>query len=122
MDQRFPKTARLLKRREFRLVYETGTPHRNAGFHLFVRKRDEEGPSRVGLTATRGVGNSVVRNRLRRRAREVFRTSYRDLKPGFDLVVNFHRRLAAARRNEFDRLFRDVLEKAHLFESGETRR
>lgn len=117
MDQRFPKTARLLKRSEFRRVYDQGTPHRNAGFHLFVRGRDEPGPTRLGLTATRRAGNSVRRNLLRRRARDVFRRNYGRLKAGYDLVVNFHPKLAEMPKDEFDRLFLDVLEKAHLLES-----
>lgn len=45
---------------------------------------------RLGLTASRKVGGAVVRNRLRRRAREVFRrSSLRPLWRGWDLVVHF---------------------------------
>jgi len=119
----FPKSARLLKRREFRQVYETGTPYRNAGFHVFVLKRaDSTAPTRLGLTATRGLGNSVQRNRVRRLGRECFRHLGPSLKSGYDLVVNFHRRLAVAPHSEFCRLFQDALGKAHLLESPETGR
>jgi len=122
-DQVFPKSARLLKRREFRQVYETGTPYRNTGFHVFVLRRAESAaPTRIGLTATRGLGNSVQRNRVRRSGRECFRLLRPHLKSGFDLVVNFHRRLAGASHSEFCRLFQDVLGKAHLLESSETGR
>ncbi len=48
--------------------------------------RDENGP-RLGLTATRKVGGSVVRNRMRRLVREAFRR-HRDLVGRWDLVVN----------------------------------
>lgn len=121
MNQGFPKASRLLKRKEFRLVYETGTPYRNAGFHLFVLRREAETPearepSRIGLTATRRLGGAVVRNRARRRAREAYRAWRGRVAPGCDLVLNFHGRMADASHGTFDRLFQDVLEKAHLLE------
>ena len=122
MDQGFPKARRLLRRWEFRLVYDTGTPYRNAGFHLFVRPRSQPGEeTRIGITVTRALGGAVVRNRLRRWTRETFRLAYPRIKPGYDLVVNCHRRLGEARRDQFDRSFENVLEKAHLLEKLDAR-
>lgn len=119
MDERFPKSARLLKRAEFRRTYDLGKAVRNSGFHLFVRPRPDGGDTRLGLTATRAAGGSVVRNRLRRWAREAFRRWRPQVVPGQDVVANLHRRLAAMPHAEFDRLFRDALAKAHLLESGQ---
>ena len=109
MDLGFPKAVRLLKRREFRTVYDIGTPYRNAGFHLFVLERGTCAPTRIGLTASRRVGGAVARNHLRRRAREAFRRLRSEIQPGRDIVVNFHASLAGAPREKFDRLFKDVL-------------
>ena len=120
MNERFPKSARLLKRAEFRRTYDLGAATRNAGFHLFVRPRPEGGETRLGLTATRAAGGSVARNRLRRWAREAFRRLRPRVAPGQDMVANLHGRLARMPHAEFDRLFRDVLAKAHLLEPGET--
>jgi len=117
MDYAFPKERRLLQRRDFRLVYDQGTPYRNTGFHLFVHPRQDDSATRLGLTATRRLGNSVARNRARRRARETFRLLSDRLRPGYDLVLNFHTSLANTDRQEFDRLFIHVLRKAHLLES-----
>jgi ribonuclease P protein component len=53
--------------------------------------RTELASSRVGLAVPRAVGNAVVRNRLKRRLRELFRTRVRialDAEPGpCDLVI-----------------------------------
>ncbi|MBN1867201.1 ribonuclease P protein component [Candidatus Sumerlaeota bacterium] len=115
MDQGFPKTRRLLRRKDFRLVYDTGTPYRNAGFHLFVRPRENAAwETRIGITTTRDLGPAVLRNRVRRWVRETFRFEYPRLRPGFDLVVNCHRSLPRVSRDEFDRCFRNVLHKADL--------
>lgn len=114
--QAFPKERRILKRKDFRLVYDTGNSFRNKGFHVFVRPRDNDGPTRLGLTTPRSVGKSVVRNRLRRWAREFFRIAYPRLAPGRDVVVNFHAGLARQDRREFDRLLEHALRQAHLFQ------
>ena len=44
------------------------------GFVLLVRNRgDEDDAMRVGFTVTKKIGNAVVRNRMRRRFRELAR-------------------------------------------------
>ena len=62
---------------------------------------NELGQPRLGITATRKVGNAVVRNRLRRRCREVYRRCRRraDL-PALDIVVHLKPRAASADWNE----------------------
>jgi ribonuclease P protein component len=53
---------------------------------------------RLGVTATRKVGGAVVRNRAKRRVREVFRrwTAGRSEGQGVDVVVNVSERAAKA--------------------------
>ncbi len=53
---------------------------------FFVLPRADNGP-RLGLTATRKVGGSATRNRVRRRVREAFRR-HRDLFGPWDVVIN----------------------------------
>ena len=43
--------------------------------------------SRIGITASRKVGNAVRRNRWKRRIREIFRRNKRDIPVGYDFVV-----------------------------------
>ena len=119
MDRGFPKATRLRRRSECRRVYDTGTPQRNAGFHLFVRPSPEgpDAPTRIGITVTRAAGNAVMRNRLRRWVREFFRQARHRIAAGRDVVVNVHPRMARADHEEFDRLLANVFSKAHLLES-----
>lgn len=56
---------------------------------LLVCRRDDTpaGPSRLGIVATRKVGNAVVRNRIKRLCRECFRQWPGFVPDGIDLVV-----------------------------------
>lgn len=54
---------------------------------LLLAARPSEGPSRLGVVASKKVGGAVQRNRAKRLVREVFRTSPELFPGGVDLVV-----------------------------------
>ena len=82
----FPKALRLLRRYEFLKVQEGGQKF-SADCLLALVKRNGRGYTRLGLTVSSKVGNAVVRVRLRRLLRELFRKR-RDRWPGgMHLVV-----------------------------------
>lgn len=58
------------------------------GMVVQARDRKDGKPPRAGFTATRKLGNAVVRNRIKRRLREIARLHLADLaRPGFDYVL-----------------------------------
>jgi ribonuclease P protein component len=81
----FPKKARLRRRSEFLRVQQHGRRQHGALVVLIRMQRNGASGSRVGITASKRVGNAVVRNRVRRLIREVLRL--RRLPPGLDFVV-----------------------------------
>jgi ribonuclease P protein component len=105
-DESFSKQIRLLKRVDFRRTERRG--HRRSGNHIVVIARKNEFDfSRLGITVTRKVGNAVVRNRWKRRMREIFRRNKGQVPEAWDFVV-------IVRRNEgyhppFDELEREFL-------------
>ena len=86
-DQRYPGSSRLTARTQFLEVYERGLRVGSSSFILFGLP-NEVGHCRLGITVTRKIGGAVVRNKIKRRLREVFRKHRHDLGPALDLVVN----------------------------------
>lgn len=79
--------TRLKKRAEFQKVARgVRTPRR--GFLLQSIRRSAEGDARFGYTVTKKIGNSVERNRIRRRLREAVRLFGETVAaPGVDHVL-----------------------------------
>lgn len=68
----FPKTERLRKRADFLEVSQRGTKFHTAHFLILILPSGSTA-TRIGITASRKVGNAVVRNRIRRLVREFYR-------------------------------------------------
>lgn len=64
----------ILRKRSDFLAANVGRRAATPGFVLLVRDRQDGDPSkRVGFTVTKKIGNAVVRNRMKRRFRELAR-------------------------------------------------
>ena len=57
---------------EFRKIYEEGRTRADRNLVLYVRPRTA-GEPRIGISASKKIGNSVVRHRVTRLLREAFR-------------------------------------------------
>jgi len=80
--------VRLKKRAEFLKAASSGRKSPMPGLVLQARSREDGGPTRIGFTVTKKVGNSVVRNRTRRRLREAMRLVAQEAPLGdVDLVL-----------------------------------
>ncbi|MBO0803764.1 MAG: ribonuclease P protein component [Nocardiopsaceae bacterium] len=102
-----PREARMRRGEDFRLAMRTGN---RAGSRLLAvhcacatagdrRGRMVPAPqSRVGFVVSRAVGSAVVRNRVKRRLRELMRVRLAALPEGCLLVVRAHPAAAGARQ------------------------
>jgi ribonuclease P protein component len=80
--------ARLKVRAEFLRAAQRGRKAALPSLVVQAFARGDDAPVRLGFTVTKKVGNSVVRNRTRRRMREAARLLLRESAPaGVDLVL-----------------------------------
>jgi ribonuclease P protein component len=94
-SNKFPKSRHLLKHADFQRVYKSGRRQFTGNMTVFFLRRSS-GPEavaagnapRVGFTVGKVLGESVERNRIRRRMREAVRLSGQACAGPVDVVFN----------------------------------
>jgi len=98
------RPGRLTRRAEFDAVYRNGRRRSSRQFTVFFAANGLS-ETRFGMSVGRAQGDAVVRNRIRRRVREMLRLHRGEIPSGWDLIV--HPRASVA-KGEF-RLLSDEL-------------
>ena len=57
------------------------------GFLVLYARKNRTGGNRLGITVSKKLGKAHIRNRTRRRIREVYRLNEEKFQPGWDIVV-----------------------------------
>ena len=101
----------------FRRLYASGG-HGNGLMAIYVR-RNREGVNRVGVTVSKKLGKAVVRNRVRRRLREVYRLHESRFLPGWDIVVVARHRAVTASFPELTKAYLSLAKKSGILREEE---
>ena len=96
----------------FRRLY-SATGHGNSYLVLYARK-NRTCTNRVGVTVSKKLGGAVVRNRVRRRLREVYRLHEQQFSPGWDIVVVARSRCIRADFGKLTHAYLSLAEKAGI--------
>ncbi len=101
----------------FRRLYAT-SGHANSFLVLYARK-NHTSANRVGVTVRKKLGGAVVRNRVRRRLREVYRLNEHRFAPGWDIVVVARSRCVNADFQKLTHAYLSLAEKAGILEAAQ---
>ena len=88
------------KNSDFQKVYTTGRSFANKLLVMYVIKTERE-DTRIGISVSKKVGNSVVRHHITRLVRESYRLNKDRVKTGLDIVVVAR---AAAKESDFKKI------------------
>ena len=91
----------------FRRLYHTSGIAN--GFLVLYTKPNKLTINRVGITVSKKIGKAVVRNRAKRRLREVYRINSANILQGYDFVLVARGRTAEC---PYEKLFADFVQAA----------
>ena len=111
-------TTSLTNNYEFRRLYAKGRSAVTPTLVIYTR-RGRGGVNRVGFTVTTKLGKAVVRNRIRRRLREIYRLNEARFSPGWDIVVVARSKAVTASFDALQRGYLSLARKAGLLRPQE---
>ena len=103
---------------EFRRLYQKGASAVSPVMVLYCRK-NRLGHNRLGLVSSTKLGHAVVRNKLRRRLRAIYRIHEAELKSGYDIVIVCRAASVEARYQRLERDFLRIMRKNDLMRKKE---
>lgn len=109
------RAVTLKENHEFRRLYRKGMSAVGGGMVVYCRK-NKLGNNRLGITASVKLGHAVVRNRARRRLREVYRLNADKLRQGWDIILVARGRTASMPWRDLNETFLRLCRKLDLLE------
>jgi ribonuclease P protein component len=106
-------TTPLRKNYEFKRLYNRGE---SAASHLIVVYYKKNGTeyNRLGVTVSAKIGGAVLRNRIRRRLKEIYRLTEKSLKTGNDIVIVARMKSGCANYHELEASAMNLFRKLNL--------
>ena len=115
-ENSFVKRATTVKENyEFRRIYAKGRSGVSPCLVVYCRPNKRPN-NRLGVTVSAKLGHAVVRNRVRRRLREIFRLSQPKMRKGYDVIIVARSRAVTAPYREMEKAYLRVCEKLELLE------
>lgn len=110
------KELRLRKNQDFQLVFKKGTSVANRQLVLYVYKNPETKHFRVGISVSKKIGRAVVRNKIKRRLKEIVRSHAQHIPPGVDLILIVRAQAVGLTYQELSGSFIHLLKRAKLYQ------
>jgi ribonuclease P protein component len=98
---RFLKSERLRQSKDFKAVFQQCRKLEDKNLAFYVQFREDAGLRKFGVSLSRALGKAYLRNRLKRRLREIYRVEKEKFRGGYQLVL-------VPRRGSADRPFDEL--------------
>lgn len=108
---------RLTRREDFNKVYRHGKSSANHQFVVYVMPQPasvEGNGFRLGVSASKKIGNAVVRNRLRRMIKEIVRLNGDKIAPRTDFILIVRKPAAEMEYEAMEKSILHVLKRAGI--------
>lgn len=109
----FPSSNKIKSKKDFQFVYTKGRSVVDSMSVMYVIN-NEDASLKIGFAVGKKMGNAVVRNRIKRLMREVFRKRRSELKESTKIIWVARKKLATASIDTYDRIFMRLVKRAGL--------
>ena len=103
---------------EFRRIYRKGKSAVAPAMVLYCQ-RNRQGRTRLGVTVSTKLGKAVVRNRVRRRLREIWRLNKKDMEQGWDIILVARVRAVETSYQKLEKTYLSLLKEVGLLKETE---
>lgn len=110
----------LKRNKNFRYVYRRGKSV-SSRMLVMIYNKSKTGMVKVGFSVSKKIGNSVQRNRIKRRLREAFRPLIPEITPGYDIIFIAREAVTEAEFASIGRSMYGMLRKASLLKKQNDR-
>lgn len=108
------RALRLRNREDFNRIYRGGKSFANGQFVVYWSKQKAAEPFRLGVSASKKIGNAVMRNRMRRMVKEIVRQLEGRVLPHTDFILIVRKPATTMTLKEMEKSIIHVLKKAGL--------
>lgn len=106
---------RLRKNYEFKYVYNNGKVFSNNLLVMYLTENKSD-YNKVGFSVSKKVGNSVERNKVRRRIKECYRLNSIDIKKGYNIVFVSRVRAKDASYKELEKAMIAIFKRSQILQ------
>lgn len=111
------KSERIKKNSQFRFIYSRGKSYSNDKLVLYIF-RNKKNINRIGLSVSKKVGKSVVRNRIKRLIKESYRLNKDMYRSGYDLIFIARNKSKDAKFTDIEKSVIYLMKKGGLLKEG----
>ena len=103
------KEYRIKKNKEFQIVYKKGKVFHSPSVVMYIYNNTGQ-KSRFGFTVSKKIGKAVIRNKIKRKLREICRLNLHKIKKGYDIIIVAR---IAIKEKTYQEIAKDVLRLFH---------